>query len=58
MSLLSFLAQVFINVFGIIQPTVEQRKRISVVLGGLILAMILAAVTVVGVFLFERHASL
>jgi hypothetical protein len=57
MSLLSFLANAFINTFGITQPAPEQRKLVSLVLGGLILVVFLVAFSVVGFFVFEVHAG-
>lgn len=57
MRLLDFLAQVFINTFGITQPAPEQRQRVSLVLGGLILAVFLVAISVMGFLVFEVHAG-
>jgi hypothetical protein len=55
--LLDFLAQAFIGAFGITQPAPGQRRLVSLVLGGLILAVSLAAITVMGFLLFETHAG-
>lgn len=57
MRLLDFLAQAFISTFGITQPAPGQRRLVSLVLGGLILAVFLVAVTVIGFLIFEMHAS-
>ena len=58
MPVLEFLAQAFIGLFGITQPAPEQRNKVSQVLGGLILAVILLAVSVTGFLVFEaRHGS-
>ena len=57
MRFLDFLAQVFINTFGITQPGPKQRKLVSFVLGGLILAVFLVAFSVVGFFVFEMRAG-
>ncbi len=57
MRLLDFLAQAFISTFGITQPAPEQRKLVSLVLGGLILAVFLVAVSVMGFLVFEVHAG-
>jgi hypothetical protein len=57
MLLLEFLAQVFINTFGITQPKPEQRKLISLVLGGLILAVGVVAVSVVGFMVYELRSG-
>lgn len=56
MRLLDFLAQAFIGTFGITQPAPEKRRAVSLVLGGLILAATLLAVSVMGLLVFEaRH---
>ncbi len=57
MRLLDFLAQVFINTFGITQPAPGQRRLVSLVLGGLILAVFLVAISVMGFLVFEVHAG-
>ena len=57
MRLLEFLAQVFINTFGITQPAPEQRKLVSLVLGGLILIVFVGALSVVGFMVYEVHAG-
>jgi hypothetical protein len=57
MRLLDFLAQVFINTFGITQPDPEQRRLVSLVLGGLILGILLATVSILGFLAFEIHAG-
>ncbi len=57
MPLLEFLANAFISTFGITQPKPEQRKLISFVLGGLILAVSVVAVSVVGFMVFELRAG-
>jgi len=55
--LLDFLANAFINTFGITQPKPEQRRLISLVLGGLILTVSVVAVSVVGFMVYELHAG-
>ncbi len=57
MRLLDFLAQAFISAFGITQPAPEQRKLVSLVLGGLILAVFVVALSVVGFLVYELHAG-
>ncbi len=57
MALLEFLANAFISTFGITQPKPEQRKLISVVLGGLILTVSVVAVSVVAFMVFELRAG-
>ena len=57
MRLLDFLAQAFISAFGITQPAPGQRKLVSLVLGGLILAVFLVALSVVGFLVLEIRAG-
>jgi hypothetical protein len=58
MRLLNFLAKVFINTFGITQPsTPEQRRRVSLILGGFLLAVILIVLSVTGFLVYELHAG-
>ena len=57
MRLLDFLAQAFIATFGITQPTAEQRKLVSLILGGLILAVFVVALSVVGFMVYELHVG-
>lgn len=57
MKLLDFLAQAFISTFGITQPRPEQRKLVSLVLGGMILTVFVVALSVVGFLVYELHAG-
>jgi hypothetical protein len=57
MPLLEFLAQVFIGTFGITQPQPEQRKLVSILLGGFILAVAVIAVSVVGFLVYQVHSG-
>jgi hypothetical protein len=57
LALLEFLANAFISTFGITQPKPEQRKLVSLVLGGLILAVSVVVVSVVGFMVYELHAG-
>jgi hypothetical protein len=57
MPLLEFLAQIFINTFGITQPKPEQRKMISLVLGGLILTVSVAAMSVLAFMVYELRSG-
>ena len=57
MRLLDFLAQAFISTFGITQPEPGQRRLVSLVLGGLILAVFVVALSVVGFLVYELHAG-
>ncbi len=50
MSLLYFLADAFINTFGITQPTEQTRKQAALFIGSLLL-LTLGAVAVVGFLL-------
>jgi len=56
MRLLHFLAQAFINAFGITQPaTPAQQRRVSLILGGFLLAVILVILSITGFLLYELH---
>jgi multisubunit Na+/H+ antiporter MnhC subunit len=57
MRLLEFLAQVFINTFGITQPAPEQRNLVSLVLGGLILTVLVIALSVTGFLVYQLHSG-
>jgi hypothetical protein len=57
MPLLEFLAQAFISTFGITQPAPEQRKLVSLVLGGLILAVFVGALSVMGFLVYQLHVG-
>jgi hypothetical protein len=57
MRLLDFLAQAFINSFGITQPEPAQRRLVSIVLGGLILAVFVHVLSVMSFLLYQRHAG-
>ena len=57
MKLLSLLTDMFIAVFGITPPGPEQRRKAELLIGGFLLAVILAAFSIVGVgvYLISRH---
>jgi hypothetical protein len=56
MQLLHFLAEVFINTFGITQPsTPAQQRRVSLTLGGFLLAFILVVFAIGIFFAYELH---
>jgi hypothetical protein len=57
MRLLDFLAQVFINTFGITQPAPAQRRLVSMALGGLILAVFILVLSVMTFLLYQRHTG-
>ena len=55
MRVLEYLVEMFIQAFGITKPTEAQRRRVSVVLGGALLAALLLFVAVgVGMILYLR----
>jgi hypothetical protein len=55
MRLLEFLAQAFIATFGITEPAPEQRRTVSLLLGGLILTVSVTAVVAMGFLVFSIH---
>jgi hypothetical protein len=57
MPVLEFLAQVFIGTFGITQPKPEQRKLVTILLGGFILAVSVIAVSVVGFLVYQVRSG-
>jgi len=57
MRLLDFLAQAFINTFGITQPAPEQRRLVSMALGGLILAVFILILSVMSFLFYQRYAG-
>ncbi len=57
MRLLDFIAEGFINTFGITEPKPEQRKLVNTVIGGFLLAVIAGAFLVVGFLVFEIQAG-
>jgi hypothetical protein len=57
MLLLEFLAQVFIGTFGITQPKPEQRRLVSLVLGGFILVVFVSALSLMGFLLFGARTG-
>jgi hypothetical protein len=57
MRLLDFLAQAFINAFGITQPSAKQHRLVSLVLGGFILSVILIILIVSGFLLHQLHTG-
>jgi hypothetical protein len=52
MKLLAFLAEAFINTFGITQPQPEQQRKIHLILGGFILTVIVLAFGTVGFLVY------
>jgi len=55
MALLNFLAQAFINAFGITQPSPKQKRMVSLVLGGFLLCVFVVVLSVTGFLLYELH---
>ncbi|HZD48913.1 MAG TPA: hypothetical protein VE178_09210 [Silvibacterium sp.] len=53
MGLLTFLAEAFIRAFGITEPSPKQQRMVSLVLGGLILCVFVAVLSVTGFLLYE-----
>lgn len=57
MRLLAFLAEGFINTFGITRPKPEQEKLAHLIIGGILLTVITGVFLVVGFMVFEIHAG-
>ena len=57
MRLLDFLAQAFIAAFGITEPPASKRRTVSLVLGGIILAVLLIVVAITGFLLYQIHSG-
>jgi hypothetical protein len=57
MRLLTFLAEAFIQTFGITQPSPKQQRTVSLLLGGFILAFLLLVLAITGFLLFQIHAG-
>jgi hypothetical protein len=52
MKLLAFLTETFINTFGITRPRPEQEKRVNLIIGGFLLAILLLAFGIVGCLVY------
>lgn len=57
MRLLEYLVEVFIQTFGITRPTEAQRRRVTFLLGGALLAAALLVVAVAVGMVFYLHMS-
>jgi uncharacterized membrane protein len=57
MRLLTFLAEAFIQTFGITQPSPKQQRTVSLLLGGFILAFLLLVLAITGFLLYQIHAD-
>jgi hypothetical protein len=55
--LLTFLAEVFIQTFGITQPSPKQQRTVSLVLGGFLLVFFLLVLAITGFLLYQMHAG-
>jgi hypothetical protein len=55
MRVLDYLVEMFIQAFGITRPSEAQRRRVSLLLGGVLLAALLLFVTVgIGMILYLK----
>lgn len=57
MKLLHWLMETFINTFGITRPRPEQERAASFLIGGFLLAVILAVLLVAGFFFYSLHGA-
>jgi hypothetical protein len=57
MRLLEYLVEMFIQAFGITRPGEAQRKRVTLLLGGVLLTAGLLAIAVVVGMVFYLHTS-
>jgi hypothetical protein len=57
MRLLDYLAEVFIGTFGITQPQPENRRMVSIALGGFILLGLLGGFAIVVFFLYTIKSN-
>lgn len=57
MKILAWLTDAFIQTFGITRPRPEQERTAQLVIGGFLLALILAAVGVVTFLLYEIQSG-
>jgi len=57
MRLLASITDAFIAAFGITQPTGSQRRTVTLVLGGFLLASALAVVAIGAFLLWQIHTS-
>jgi hypothetical protein len=55
MRLLAFIAEGFINTFGITRPKPEQEKLAHLIIGGILLTVIAGAFLAVGLMVFAIH---
>jgi hypothetical protein len=57
MRFLEYLVEMFIQGFGITRPTEAQRKRVTLLLGGVLLSAALLAIAVGVAMVFYLHTS-
>ncbi len=57
MKLLAWLTETFIATFGITRPRPEQERTMQLLIGGALLAVMLAVASVIAFLLFAMHAG-
>ena len=57
MRFLEYLVEMFIQGFGITRPTEAQRKRVSLLLGGALLAAVVLVIAAVVGMVFYLHTA-
>jgi len=57
MKLLAWLTETFIATFGITRPPPEQERTMQLLIGGVLLAVMLAIASVITFLLFAMHAG-
>ncbi len=57
MVLLNFLAEAFIQAFGITKPSPKQQRMVSLVLGGFILVVLVLVLSITGFLLYQLRAG-
>lgn len=57
MKLLAWLTETFIATFGITRPRPEQERTMQLLIGGALLAVMLAVASVITFLLFAMHAG-
>jgi hypothetical protein len=57
MKLLAWLTETFIATFGITRPRPEQERTMQLLIGGVLLAVMVAVASVITFLLFATHAG-
>jgi hypothetical protein len=57
MKLLAWLTETFIATFGITRPRPEQERTMQLLIGGVLLAFMVAVASVITFLLFATHAG-